>query len=177
MMSGFEKSYKSTFKYRNQVKKRLIALFLLGLIGTMMVASVFLIILGNQALAYCLGVVDADRFNNIGIDILRLSVLVSLLYFGIALLYRFGASTKRRFNIFSAGATLAALGSILSTAIFAFYVNNFAVYDKLYGSIGTVIVIMLWIQINALVVLIGFELNASIAVNQDLKALKREEEN
>ncbi len=176
MMSGFEKSHKSTFKRRNLFKKRIVALLLLALITGMLIASGLLIILGNQAIAYALGIVDADQYNSVGLDVLRIFVLISLLYFGISMLYRFGASTKRKFKIFSPGATLAAIFSILSTVGFSFYVNNFAVYNKLYGSIGTVIVIMLLIQINALILLIGFELNASIAVNQDLKALKREEE-
>ena len=123
MMSGFEKSYKSTFTSRNVIKKRIVALALLALIAAMVVASVFLIILGNQAIAFCLGIVDADRFNNIGLGILRFSVLLSLLYFGIAILYRFGASTKRRFKIFSPGATLATIFSILSTIVSVSYTH------------------------------------------------------
>jgi membrane protein len=58
---------------------------------------------------------------------------------------------------------------------FSFYVDNFNTYYKLYGSIGTIIVVMLWMQINCLILLIGFELNASIAVNRDLKEEPAEE--
>lgn len=50
-----------------------------------------------------------------------------------------------------------------------FYVDNFGAYNKFYGSIGALIVIMLWIQFNVLSLLIGFELNVSIAMNRDLK--------
>jgi len=77
--------------------------------------------------------------------------------------------TYRRFRVFSAGATLATILSIISSIGFSYFVESFDTYNKLYGSIGTIIVTMLWIQINAFVLLVGFELNASIAVNRDLK--------
>lgn len=175
MMSGFEKSYMTTFRKRNTIQKRIIALFLILLTGGMVVSSVFLTILGDQAVSWCLGFLNASQFDSIGLDILRMFVLVTLLYFGISLIYRFGAATKRRFRLFSPGASLATVLSILSTVAFAFYVNNFGVYNKLYGSIGTIIVVMLWIQINALILLIGFELNASIAVNRDLNKEKQKD--
>ena len=56
-------------------------------------------------------------------------------------------------------------------------INNFNTYNKLYGSIGTIIVLMLWLQINCLFILVGFELNASIAINRDLKQQIPEDEN
>ncbi|NRA48557.1 MAG: YihY/virulence factor BrkB family protein, partial [Phaeodactylibacter sp.] len=56
-----------------------------------------------------------------------------------------------------------------SSLAFSFYVNEFNTYNELYGSLGAIIALMLWIQINSLILLIGFELNASIAVNRDLK--------
>ena len=80
----------------------------------------------------------------------------------------------RKFRFITPGATLAAILSILSSVVFSFFVDNFGSYNKLYGSIGTVIVIMVWIQLNAFILLIGFELNASIAVNRDLKKKVKE---
>jgi membrane protein len=97
-------------------------------------------------------------------------VIVIFYYFCIAFLYRYGAATYRRFSFFSPGTTLATLLCILSSWAFSFYIDEFNRYDsyaKFYGSITTIIIVMLWIQINALVLLIGFELNASIAVNSD----------
>ena len=101
-----------------------------------------------------------------------------LFYFGIAVLYRYGSATHRRFSLFSAGTTLATVLCMLSSVAFSFYIDEFNRYDtyhKFYGSIGTFIIIMLWIQINSLILLIGFELNAAIAVNRDLKAAAPDE--
>jgi membrane protein len=77
-------------------------------------------------------------------------------------LYYFGPSIKGRWKFFSAGSSLATILMIIVSLGFAFYVNNFGQYNKVYGSIGTLIVIMLWIQFNSIILLIGFELNASI---------------
>jgi len=74
-------------------------------------------------------------------------------------------------RFFSPGATLATLLSLLSSWGFAYYVNQFDTYNKFYGSLGALIVLMLWLQINSVVILIGYELNASIIVN---KAMRKE---
>ena len=58
---------------------------------------------------------------------------------------------------------------------FSFYVDNFGSYNKLYGSIGTLIVLMIWIQLNCMILLIGFELNAGIAVLRDRRKENQEE--
>ena len=108
-------------------------------------------------------------------NIFRWLVIVALFYFGIAFIYRYGVALKRKLPWLTPGATLATILSIISSLLFSFYVNAFNTYNQIYGSIGTIIVLMLWIQINCMVLMVGFELNASIAVNRDLK-LAREEE-
>jgi membrane protein len=138
-------------------------------LGVLVVASIFLIILGNTLLSYFFNYFEIDRFSQFSIQLLRWIITFFLFYFGIALIYRFGISVKSKIKYFSPGATLATFLSIASSIIFAWYVNSFGAYNKLYGTIGTFIVIMLWIQINCFIILIGFELNAAIAVNRDLK--------
>ncbi|MCI5715677.1 MAG: YihY/virulence factor BrkB family protein, partial [Bacteroidales bacterium] len=64
---------------------------------------------------------------------------------------------------FSAGATLATILFILTTQGFNFYITHFSQYNALYGSIGVLIIVLLWIYLNSFILLIGFELNASIA--------------
>ena len=71
-------------------------------------------------------------------------------------------------SIFNPGAYVATLFMILVSVLFSYFVDNFGQYNELYGSIGALIVLMIWLQINAIILLIGFELNTSIAVNKDL---------
>jgi membrane protein len=175
MMAGFEKSYLKTFKKRNPLRKRVVAIGLTFILGMLVVASVVLIILGNFLISWLSKHIHLDWFGSVSLSLLRYLVIFLLFYSGISFLYRFGASVRKRFSYFSPGTTLATLLSLLSSQVFGYYVDNFATYNKLYGSIGTIIIVMLWIQLNCLVLLAGFELNAAIAVNRDLK-LEREEE-
>lgn len=176
MMRGFGKSYHLTFKKRSLLKRRLVAIGLLLLLSSMIFASVLLIILGNQMVTFLIQNVETPVVEKVLLNILRYVIVIGLVYFGTAMVYRYGVPTIARIKVFSVGTAVATVGSILSTIIFSFYVDNFASYNKLYGSIGTIIIIMLWIQLNVLMLLIGFELNASVAVNRDLSRLKEKKE-
>lgn len=169
MMRSFDKSHLKAFKRRNFVQNRLIAILLTMVIGMLSISSVLLIILGRNMIDYVGGFVSSDTFSVIAVLLLRWLAILGLVYFGIGMIYRYGAATYRKFSLFSPGTTLATSLSVLSSLVFSFYVDNFGAYSKIYGPIGTIIVVMLWIQLNAFAILVGFELNASIAVNRNLK--------
>ncbi|MCU0346037.1 MAG: YihY/virulence factor BrkB family protein [Saprospiraceae bacterium] len=170
MMQGFEKSYTRTFHDRAGWKKRLIAIGLTLQLGLLLAGSVVLIILGDLLLNWLVDLFQINIVTSVAIGFFRWLVILTLFYFGIALIYRYGVAMKRKLKWITPGATLATILSILTSVGFSFYVNAFNTYNKVYGSIGTIIVLMLWIQLNCLILQIGFELNASIAVNRDLKA-------
>jgi membrane protein len=103
----------------------------------------------------------------------RWVVLCGIYFLTVSILYKFGPATTKKWKFLNPGATLATILAILTLSAFAFYINQFGAYNKLYGSIGTLIVIMIWIYINSLILLIGFELNASIALSkQSIKIVK-----
>src|ERR1700739_3246836 len=84
----------------------------------------------------------------------------------VSLLYRYGPAHKQRWKFLSPGSVLATSLAVLTSLGFTFYINNFASYNKIYGSIGTLLVIMIWLYLNSLIILIGFELNASIELSK-----------
>ncbi|NCI49930.1 YihY/virulence factor BrkB family protein [Sediminibacterium roseum] len=92
----------------------------------------------------------------------RWAIVVAVLYYGIALVYKFAPSINKKWKLLSAGAVLATGLTLITTIIFSYWVNNFASYNKIYGSIGTVLILMILIYINSLILIIGFELNVSI---------------
>lgn len=92
----------------------------------------------------------------------RWVIILALVFYGIAFIYKFAPSLKKRWPIVSPGSLLATTLTLLTTAVFSYWVNNFSTYNKVYGSIGTVLIIMLLIYINSLILIIGFELNVSI---------------
>jgi membrane protein len=172
LMSGFDKSYEQTFKTRTYLKKRLVALLLTLLLSVLFIVSFFLLIIGNLILGYIseqLGLTDSSIWI---ITIIKAFAAFILLYIGITIIYRYGPSLKKRIKLVNPGSILATLLSILTSVGFSYFVNNFGRYNELYGSIGALIVIMLWLQFNAFVILIGYELNASIAVNRDIISIE-----
>lgn len=103
----------------------------------------------------------------------RWIILFGIYFLTVSILYKFGPASTKKWKFFSPGATLATLLAILTFSGFAYYINKFGTYNKLYGSIGTLIVIMIWLYLNSLILLIGFELNASIALSkQSIKIVR-----
>jgi len=100
--------------------------------------------------------------------------IVSLIFYSYAFIYRYAPSTTRRWNLVSPGAVVATFLTILVTIGFTTFVNNFGRYNILYGSIGTIIVIMIMIFLNSLVILIGFEINLSINTLKTISESKQE---
>ncbi len=97
-------------------------------------------------------------------ELIRWGIIILLLFYGNAFIYKFAPHVKEKWPLLSPGAILST-GLMLATTLgFSYWVNNFGSYSKIYGSIGTVLIVMTLIYINALILLIGFELNVSIEV-------------
>ncbi len=168
LMYGFDKSYDLTFKKRGYIKNRLVAIFLTVIISFLFVLSFVLIVFGDQIFSQVFSRYDIGQMSTYIIQIFRYVIIISLVYISISLIYRYGPSMYKKIPIINIGATIATFLSIISSLLFAYFINNFGRYNELYGSIGALLVLLLWLEINAFVLLIGFELNASIKVNRDI---------
>ena len=89
-------------------------------------------------------------------------IIFFLSFFAISFLYYLAPARKTKWRFFSPGSFMASLLAILASLLFSYFVNHFAPFNRFYGSIGTLIALMLWMNFSALALLIGFELNASI---------------
>lgn len=167
MMRGLEKNYSATFKRRTGFEKRLMAIQLTFLVAFVLVSSVVLVILGNTILQFVFQYIQANLITRLTLLGFRWVVVLLLFYSTFSTIYRYGSSTRRMIPFFNPGAMLATLLSLVISWGFSFYVDNFGNYNKVYGSIGTLIVLMIWIQLNCMILLIGFELNAGIVVLRD----------
>ncbi len=169
LMTGFQKSYPTTFKTRSWIKQQFVAILLTGILFILLIATTLLLLTGNFLIAWIVDNVELGITPTILIQLLKWVVIITLFYAIIAMIYKVGPALKKKFRFFSPGATVATAITILVTLAFSVYVNNFGTYNKLYGSIGAVIVLMVWLQVVCTIILLGFELNASIAVNKDLR--------
>ncbi|TAF49889.1 MAG: YihY/virulence factor BrkB family protein [Sphingobacteriia bacterium] len=148
--------------------QRIRALHLTLLLMVLVISSA-LVLLGQEQLVVLVKKLFNWRVSSksIWLSWLRWLVIFLLFFYGIALIYRYAPSVKEKWPLASPGSLLATFLTIGTTGLFSYWVNNFAAYNKIYGSIGTVLILMLLIYINSLILLIGFELNVSItALNQ-----------
>ncbi|MGB1185173.1 MAG: YihY/virulence factor BrkB family protein [Schleiferiaceae bacterium] len=102
----------------------------------------------------------------------RLGVLLIAILLGISLVYNYGPVRTRNWRFISPRSILATILIITSSQAFGFYVENFSTYNKFYGSIGTLLIMLLWIYVNAFGLIIGFELNASVSGAKNDRELK-----
>ena len=177
MMSAFDASLHS-FENRTWYSQRLIALLLLAILSFLLTIAISLIAVGQLAINYLdenelLG----SHFTYYLLTAGKWIVVLALFFFAYSSLYFFAPTKKTRWRFISAGGTLATILSIAVLTGFGYYITNFSQYNKLYGSIGTLLVVLLLFYIMSLILLIGFELNASLsAARRKVKTLRREPE-
>ena len=166
LMMAFNKS-SLIMETRSWLKRRFIAFVLTMVIFLSIIICIGAMTVGELALNYIqTGLHIEGKFTYYVIQLTRWALLGALYFITISILYRYGPSHAKKWRLFSAGSWLATILAFLSIWGFSFYINNFGSYNKVYGSIGTLIVMMIWLYLNSLILLIGFELNASVDLSK-----------
>lgn len=162
ILLGFNGSYHMDKKH-NPIFIRIASIVLLFIIGLLMILAVALIVFSGKAVQYLITeqIIHPDTSLWM-LDVLRYLISIGLVYISISTLYNAGNFRRVRWKMFSAGATFATLFFIVTSILFAWFVNNFAQFNKLYGSLGTLLVFLIWMNFNSTILLLGFELNTSI---------------
>lgn len=164
-MSSLIQAFNSSYHIRENesiIKHQMLSILLTIVISALVFLTIILIIFGKAAIIY---MIDYQLINENKLVLLNTAkwvILIFMLFLGITTIFNLGPAIKSQIKIFSPGAILATLFIILTSIVFSYYIDNFSQYNKIYGSIGTLIIILLWIYFNAIFLLIGFELNASI---------------
>jgi len=172
MMSAFDASL-HTFERRTWWGQHLIALVLLIILSFLITIAIGLITFGQHFINYLVanGFLR-DNFTIYTLIIGKWLVILFLFFMANSFLYYLAPAKKTKWRFISAGSTLSTFLSVVTFIVFSFYINRFGQYNKLYGSIGTLLVIMLLMYFLSLILLIGFELNASIS--EAIKHSKKE---
>ena len=166
LMMAFNKS-SLIIETRSWFKQRLIAIVLTVVIAFSVIICIIAMTIGELALNYVNTELNIkDGFIAFLIQLTRWALLGTLYFVTISILYRYGPAHSKKWRFFSAGSWLASILAFLTIWGFSFYINNFGSYNKIYGSIGTLIVIMIWLYLNSLILLVGFELNASVDLSK-----------
>jgi membrane protein len=148
---------------RTWLKRRAVATLLTVVISFALLAAIVVLIVGQTIISNMQErIASESSFWIYLVTLSRWLIIIGLFFFSISLLYRYGPAHKLKWKFLSPGSVLATTLAILTSIGFTYYINNFSSYNKIYGSIGTLIVVMIWLYLNSLILLIGFELNANI---------------
>ncbi|MEO8640829.1 YihY/virulence factor BrkB family protein [Pseudomonas sp.] len=135
--------------------------YTIGIAGMLLVAAA-LMVLGPQVMAWIASQVGLEDFIVTLWTIVRWPVVVILLMMAVALIYYVMPDVKQEFRFITPGSVLAVVVWIIASLGFGLYVKTFANYNAMYGSIGAIIVLLLYFYISAAVLLLGAEMNAVI---------------
>lgn len=178
IIESFNKMYK-THEKRGFIKKRIVAGVLIFLLVIVLLSSVILLIVGQVVIDYLHQHSDffSDDKTLLLVNILRYGTVMLSFFFSISIIYKIAPSIQKKWKFFSVGAFFATGLIIFSTYLFSIYITNFSSYNKLYGSIGTLIGLMLWLYLISVVLLVGFEINAAIDQARERTKMRREKKN
>ncbi len=163
-----------TKRKRNFLHRRLRAIKLTLVLILLLIATMLLSLgQGNLFTTFLnwLGVNKTEK--NFWTDLLRWIIVIILFLFSIAYIYKYAPSVYKRWRLISPGAIFATFLIVLTTWVFSIWAQNFSSYNRVYGSIGALLIVMLLIFINSLMLLIGYELNVSISYLKSKKEDKQ----
>ena len=159
VLRAFDKNYPG-FNKRKMLGKRKVAIQLTIIVFVLIFICILLLIAQSEVLEW-LGV-ESETWIGI-IDDARWLILILLTYYIVSFIYRHGPSVAKKWPLLTPGAVFATTLMIVATALVSYWVNHFSNYNKVYGSIGAIFILMSLIYANSLAVLMGFELNVTLS--------------
>lgn len=173
LMRSFDMVYDDN-DTRGFLKLRGIATLLTLLLILVLFLSVILLIVGDAVMNILSDWnILRDTWMISLLNITRYLISFSSLMLTISMIYRFAPSHGRQFSFINAGAVISSVLILFATYGFSFYLSRFSSYNKLYGSIGTMIALMIWLYLLAFVIILGFEINAGINTATRAKAISK----
>jgi membrane protein len=163
ILNGFKGSSNLT-TWHNPLKQRLMSVVLLFVLSTLMVVAIPIM----TASGWLIGLLQekhllTSSLQFVALHAARWIISGGLLLLSVALLYYAGEPGRRRFRLFSPGTIVTVVLIVVLSQALAFFFRHFTNYNAIYGSIGAILAVQLWIYSNMMVVLIGHELNVSIS--------------
>lgn len=173
LMRAFNRS-SLVLETRTWLKIRWVALVLTVVISISLLAAILIMTVGQSVLNFLQAhIFTKHHFWLYILAFTRWIIVVAIFFVVVSILYRYGPAHKTRWKFLNPGSILATCLAVLTSLGFSYYINHFSSYNKIYGSIGTLIVVMLWLFLNSLIILMGFELNANIDfAKRNIKVIK-----
>ena len=166
LIKGLNKAYDEA-ETRNYFKIQIISILCTISLAFIIIITLFLLVFGQligAVLASELGLTEVFTFLW---DIVRYGIVFFSMIFAFSAIYRYIPCRKLTWSNAAPGACFATAGWIIVSIGFAYYVNNFGSYSKLYGSIGAVIVLLIWLFLESVIMIVGGEINATLVFDRE----------
>lgn len=162
LIAAFNNTY-HVMETRSSIRQYIVSVYIVIIISLLLIIAIGMITLGPTLVRW---IVPTDMANSgfirLLLEFLRWIIVLGLLLMAISSMFYLAPARHRRFRFISAGSMLATVLIVITTLGFNFYVDNFSSYNALYGSLGTLMIVLIWIYVNSISLIVGFELNASI---------------
>ena len=156
-------------------KARLIAVGLTIILALLVVVGTALVMFGDRFAAWLAALFGMGAAGTVVWSAVHYLVGLALLFLGLELIYYFGPNVEQDWKWVTPGAVFAVVTMVIASLLFSLYLRFAPDYSATYGSIGAVIVLMLWLYLMGAVILIGGEINAEIAHAADMPTVQKEE--
>ena len=177
LMRAFNACYRTVEK-RHWIRMRFTSLTLTLMLALVLMSAILLLVVGQFTLDYITS--HLSEFSHLNLDqytiyllfMLRFLVIFIVFFIAISCIYFFGPAVHYNWSFFSIGSLLATLAILGVSYGFSYYITNFGSYNKVYGSIGALIALMAWIQLVTIILLYGYEINASLHYGRKVEAVE-----
>jgi len=177
LMRAFNACYR-TVDRRNWFRMRLTSMLLTLMLAIVLLSAIAMLIAGQFSLNYV--TTHIEKFSEVNLHsytiyflfVLRFVIIFIVFFIAISCVYYFGPAVHYNWSFFSIGSFVATLSVLGISYGFSYYITNFGSYNKVYGSIGALIALMAWVQLITIVLLFGYEINASLHYARKLEAIQ-----
>ena len=171
LLKGINKAY-SIKENRSFIKRCIIAVIFTFALAFTIILTLAMLVFGDVIGKYLLKYITYNDFIHDLWNLLRYSVVIVVMIVIFAAIYRYTPSKRTKWKETVPGAIFATLGWIAVSMGFSFYVNNFANYSRIYGSLGTIFALMTWLYISSIIIILGGEINSVIGIRKNILEIK-----
>ena len=177
LMRAFNACYR-TVDRRNWFRMRLTSTLLTLMLAIVLLSAIAMLIAGQFSLNYV--TTHIEKFSEVNLHsytiyflfVFRFIIIFIVFFIAISCVYYFGPAVHYNWRFFSIGSFVATLSVLAISYGFSYYITNFGSYNKVYGSIGALIALMAWVQLITVILLFGYEINASLHYARKVEAIE-----
>lgn len=168
VIKGLNKAYDEE-EHRSFIKIQILSILCTFGLTVIILITIFLLVFGQIITSKLEFIKNCSYATMVVWNFIRYLIILTSMLFVFASLYRYTPCRKLKWSEVIPGSIFSTIGWIIASVGFSFYVNNFGNYSKVYGSIGAVIVLMTWTFLSSIIIILGGELNATLAFDREGK--------